>query len=103
MLITLFFLSLIITTTGTYSLRTLYFAVLQEGNIPLAITGTAVGIISVVGYTPDIFIGPIMGYLLDSSPGILGYQQVYIMLTLFSLLGLFATIQFSKSTINKKI
>tara|TARA_B100000767_G_C19745991_1_gene528532 strand:- start:755 stop:2023 length:1269 start_codon:yes stop_codon:yes gene_type:complete len=99
----LFFLSLIITTTGTYSLRTLYFAVLQEGNIPLAITGTAVGIISVVGYTPDIFIGPIMGYLLDSSPGILGYQQVYIMLTLFSLLGLFATIQFSKSTINKKI
>ena len=92
----LFFLSLIITATGTYAIRTLYFAVLQEGKIPLAITGTAVGLISVVGYTPDIFVGPIMGYLLDSSPGIIGHQQVFMMLALFSALGLIASIRFSR-------
>ena len=92
----LFFLSLIITATGTYAIRTLYFAVLQEGKIPLAITGTAVGLISVVGYTPDIFVGPIMGYLLDNSPGIVGHQQVFMMLALFSALGLIASIRFSR-------
>jgi len=98
----LFFLSLTITATGVYSIRTLYFAVLQEGKIPLAITGTAVGLISVIGYTPDIFIGPIMGYLLDSSPGIEGHQQVFMMLSVFSALGLFASIRFSKLGMQEK-
>jgi hypothetical protein len=97
----IFFLSLIITATGTYALRSLYFAVLQEGHIPLAVTGTAVGIISVVGYTPDIFVGPIMGYLLDSSPGIVGHQQVFMMLALFSALGLIASLRFSKVQVDK--
>jgi hypothetical protein len=34
----------------------------------LALTGTAVGLVSLTGYTPDIFAGPAMGYLLDNSP-----------------------------------
>lgn len=97
----LFFLSLVITATGTYAIRTLYFAVLQEGKIPLAITGTAVGLISVVGYTPDIFVGPIMGYLLDRSPGIVGHQEVFMLLALFAALGLIASIQFSRLSVLK--
>ena len=94
----LFFMSLIVASTGTYAVRTLYFAALQEGKIPLAITGTAVGVISVVGYTPDIFVGPIMGYLLDSSPGELGHQHVFVMLAIFAAVGLIASIGFSKVT-----
>ena len=62
----MFFFSLVILAVGTYSIRALYFAVLKEANISFALTGTAVGIISVVGYSPDIFAGPIMGYLLDN-------------------------------------
>jgi len=91
-----FILSLITTTTGVYALRTLYFAVFQEGYIPLGLTGTAVGVISVIGYTPDIFIGPIMGHLLDESPGLYGHQQVFMVLSVFSVLGLFAAIKFSR-------
>lgn len=91
-----FFLSLIIVAIGTYTARALYFAVLQEGHIPIALTGTAVGIISVVGYTPDIFASPIMGYLLDRYPGIVGHQYVFAMLVIFSILGLIASIRFSK-------
>ena len=97
----LFFLSLVITATGTYAIRTLYFAVLQEGKIPLAVTGTAVGLISVVGYTPDIFVGPIMGYLLDRSPGIVGHKEVFMLLALFAALGLIASIQFSRLSVLK--
>ncbi|MDG2371612.1 MAG: MFS transporter [Flavobacteriaceae bacterium] len=91
-----FFLSLIIIAIGTYAARALYFAIFQEGYIPLAYMGTAVGIISVVGYTPDVFASPIMGYLLDSYPGIVGHQYVFTMLVLFSILGLFASIKFAK-------
>ena len=91
----IFFLSLVI---GTYSIRALYFAVLKEAKIPFALTGTAVGLISLVGYSPDIFAGPIIGYLLDENKGIIGHQYVYFMLALFSLLGLIASIRFTVKT-----
>ena len=90
----IFLLSLLITATGVYAFRTLYFAAMQEGHIPLAVTGTAVGLISLIGYTPDIFMGPAMGYLLDSYTGETGHQYVFMMLSVFSLVGLIASIVF---------
>ena len=94
----IFFLSIVILAVGTYSIRALYFAVLKEANVAFALTGTAVGIISVVGYSPDIFAGPIMGYLLDENPGIIGHQYVYFMLVIFSIIGLIASIRFARLT-----
>ncbi len=90
-----FYLSLIIVATGTYAIRALYFSIMQEGRIPLIMTGTAVGLISVVGYTPDIFAPPIFGYFLDKYPGLLGHQYVFTILVLFSILGLLASIKFA--------
>ncbi|MBT5856808.1 MAG: MFS transporter [Flavobacteriaceae bacterium] len=90
-----FYLSLIIVATGTYAIRALYFSIMQEGRIPLVLTGTAVGLISVVGYTPDIFAPPIFGYFLDKYPGLLGHQYVFTILVLFSILGLLASIKFA--------
>lgn len=83
----LFFMSTLVIATGVYAVRCLYFAVMESGRIPLVLTGTAVGLISLVGYTPDIFAGPAMGYLLDSSPGIIGHQHVFWMLAAFSFVG----------------
>ena len=97
----LFFISLIILALGTYAIRALYFAILKEGNISLALTGTAVGIISLSGYTPDIFAGPLMGYFLDKFPGVEGHQYVYAFLGLFSIIGLIASSRFARIT--KKI
>jgi len=53
----------------------------------LVLTGTAVGLISLIGYTPDIFAGPAMGFLLENSPGEVGHQHVFWMLALFSFIG----------------
>ncbi|NNK20391.1 MAG: MFS transporter, partial [Flavobacteriaceae bacterium] len=50
----LFFISILVVATGVYAARSLYFAVMERGRIPLVLTGTAVGLISLVGYTPDI-------------------------------------------------
>ncbi|MEM9545845.1 MAG: MFS transporter [Bacteroidota bacterium] len=88
----LFFLSILVVSVGVYAARSIYFAVMVKGRIPLVLTGTAVGLISIVGYTPDIFAGPGMGYLLDSSPGIEGHQHVFWMLAIFSLIGAIASL-----------
>jgi len=99
-----FFFSLVIVASGTYAVRALYFSIMQEGRISLVITGTAVGLISVVGYTPDIWVSPIIGYFLDRYPGLLGHQYVFMILVLFSILGLLASIKFAdlkKMTENK--
>ena len=94
----LFFTSLIILALGTYAIRALYFAILKEGDISLALTGTAVGVISLSGYTPDIFAGPLMGYFLDKFPGVEGHQYVYAFLGLFSIIGLIASSRFARIT-----
>lgn len=96
----LFFISIIIVAMGVYAARVLYFAVMEEGRIPLVLTGTAVGIISFVGYTPEVFAGPVIGYFLDASPGIAGHQNVFWMLVIFSVIGFLASFLFYR--ISKK-
>ncbi|ARN76934.1 MFS transporter [Nonlabens spongiae] len=82
-----FLIAIISTAVGVYAIRTLYFAAVQEGNIPLAVTGTAVGVISLLGYTPDVFMGPLIGYFLDGYPGLVGFQLVFASLAGFSIIG----------------
>jgi Na+/melibiose symporter-like transporter len=83
----LFLVSILIVACGVYAARCLYFAVMEKGRIPLELTGTAVGLISLIGFTPDIFAGPVMGFLLDDTKGIVGHQHVFWMLGMFSLIG----------------
>lgn len=83
----LFFISILVVAAGVYAARALYFAVMERGQIPLVLTGTAVGLISLIGYTPDIFAGPAMGVLLENSPGAVGHQHVFWMLALFAFIG----------------
>jgi hypothetical protein len=99
--IILFWIAILMTATGVYSLRALYFAAVQEGRIPIAVTGTAVGLISLIGYTPDVFMGPAIGYLLDGWPGAQGFEYVFVMLGVFSIIGGIASIVFVK--VNKKV
>lgn len=50
-----------------FGLRALYYALFEEGGVPASLTGTAVGIVSVVGYTPDIFVN-YFGGVIDPRP-----------------------------------
>ncbi len=91
-----FICSILTLAIGVYGLRTLYFSVMELGDIPLLATGTAVGLISIVGYTPDVFSGPLIGYLLEYYKGIEGYKYVFFMLFVFSLVGCFASWKYYK-------
>jgi len=82
----------LITCTAIFGLRGLYFALFEEARVPAAVTGTAVGIVSVVGFTPDIFVAYVGGILLDRSPGIAGHQDYFLFLSAFALIGLAASI-----------
>jgi MFS family permease len=89
-----FGLSIFATALGVYAIRSLYFAIMEEGHIPIALTGTAVGIASLVGYTPDIFMGPLIGVLLDNNPGELGHQYVFGFMVIMGMIGAMSTFYF---------
>ncbi|MBO6515348.1 MAG: MFS transporter [Bacteroidia bacterium] len=95
-MVTLSILTIAFTSAGIYGLRGLYFALFQEASLPLIVTGSAVGVVSLIGYTPDVFMGPLMGYLLDSSPGVQGHQHVFAVLAFFCIPGYLATQRFSQ-------
>uniref|UniRef100_UPI00356A0AD4 MFS transporter n=1 Tax=Novipirellula sp. TaxID=2795430 RepID=UPI00356A0AD4 len=89
-----FFGVIIVTSAAVFALRGLYFAIMQEGHVPIRYTGTAVGVVSAIGYTPDVFMGPMMGKLLDDSPGALGHQHLFAVIAAFALVGLVASLAF---------
>lgn len=83
---------------GVFALRGLYFAILKPARVPLGITGSAVGLVSLVGYTPDVFMAPLMGALLDAAPGATGHYRVFTVVAGFAALGLAAALAFSRYT-----
>ena len=95
----IYFCLFIIIALGTYSLRGLYFGVIEEIKAPIQVTGTLVGIISVIGFTPDIFMSLLIGYMLGNDPTVLEYQKLFILFTLFPLLGVVFAYLFKKTDI----
>ena len=89
--------NILITCAGVFGLRGIYFALFEEGSIPPRLTGTATGMVSVLGYTPDIFVSPIAGWLLDRSPGLPGHQHFFTFMAAFAALGLLASAIFTRT------
>lgn len=79
-------------SVAIFALRGIYFATFEEGGVPLALTGTVTGVVSVIGYTPDIFMPLAGGAFLDSYPGVLGYRYFFIFIAFLCLLGLMAAL-----------
>ncbi|MGB5248052.1 MAG: MFS transporter [Gammaproteobacteria bacterium] len=92
-----FLLTIVTASLGIFALRGLYYAIMKEGRVPLTFTGSAVGLVSLIGYTPDVFMGPLMGFLLDTSPGATGHQHVFMVVSGFAVMGIIASRMFSRS------
>ena len=82
----------LLTCIAIFGFRGLYFALFEEAKVPAAVTGTAVGLVSVVGFTPDIFVTFVAGVLIDRSPGLAGHQHFFLFLSVFAVIGLMASI-----------
>ena len=80
--------NLLVSYFAVFALRGIYFALLEETRTPKYLTGTTVGLVSVIGYTPDVFFAPIAGRILDASPGAAGHQHYFIFLACIALTGM---------------
>ncbi|GAC10470.1 MFS transporter [Paraglaciecola chathamensis] len=76
--ITLVLAMLLFTFFAVFALRGIYFALVDESQIRMGATGTAVGIISVLGFTPDIFFASISGRMLDAGQDGFGYYFLFV-------------------------
>ena len=72
---------------ATYAIRGIFWATLDSCDIPTRIKGLAIGVISLVGYSPDIYLPLINGQLLQRYPGKLGYSIYFGGIVIFGVLG----------------
>ncbi len=87
--LTIIYANIYVSVFAVFAIRGIYFALLQETKTPTELTGTTIGIVSFIGYTPEIFFAPIAGRILDASPGIEGHQNYFLFLAALSAVGLF--------------
>ena len=80
--------NLFVSFFAVFALRGVYFALLQENHVPPFLTGAVAGTVSFIGYTPEIFFGPITGRILDANPGAVGFQHYFLFLAAVAVLGI---------------
>ena len=89
---------MVLFSIGIFAMRGIYFAPIDECKVPKALVGTAIGVISVIGFFPDVYMNAIVGNLMDAYPGVTGYKYVFFVMLAFSVLGLAAAV-----VLNRKI
>lgn len=85
-----------------YALRGVYYATMGEAGVPVAMTATATGIISVIGYLPDTFMNLLIGDKLDKYPGPAGYKYIFIYMVVFAALAICVALVIMKMSKKKK-
>lgn len=84
-----------VSAVAFFGLRGIYFAMFEESGVPRALTGMAVGVVSFIGYTPDLFFPKVYGWLVtsakDAGNEMLGYQRLFLLLAIVSAIGLVAS------------
>ena len=94
----------IIIYVAMYSNYGVIFSLMEEGGIPIALSGTAVGVISTIGYLPEVFVPYLAGKTLDQYAGVTGYRYYFTGVIIVLLIGFIATLFWSKMvTKNKKV
>ncbi|MDW9249443.1 MFS transporter [Burkholderia cepacia] len=71
----------------TYAIRGLYWSLLDDCKVPAHCAGLAIGLISVLGYSPDVFVPLINGYVTQTWPGAHGYQLYFGYIAAIALCG----------------
>ena len=91
-----FFLLLFVIVLGisTYAIRGLYWSILDDCRIPPRAVGLGIGVISMVGYTPDIFLPQINAAIVAVYPGVTGAQLYFDFIAICGLIGAAAAFTF---------
>ena len=63
------------------------WAMMDEGAIPERLSGSAAGLISTIGYLPEIFCSLLAGIMIDQNPGWDGYRNYFGFVTVMLVIG----------------
>jgi MFS family permease len=79
-----------------YSIKALFFATIGDVNIPKHLTGAASGVISLVGYAPEIFIYVLIGQIIDRSSSTVdplqGYRASFVGMLIAAVVGIVCSV-----------
>jgi hypothetical protein len=80
---------IVVLTVGllTFAVRGLYWGTLESCNVSNETKGLAIGVISLIGYSPEIYVPLVNGYLVEQYPGRFGYGLFYGSVALVGLVG----------------
>lgn len=70
-----------------YSNFGIYFSLLTEGGIPLEVSGVAIGIVSTLGYLPEVICPLAAGHTLDAYEGVQGYYLYFGGMVVLAIVG----------------
>ncbi|MEY8715743.1 MFS transporter [Francisella philomiragia] len=85
----------------TYAARGTYWSTIEMCDFPKEILGLAIGVAAMLSFSPDILLPILNGYLLETYPGVLGYQLYFVYMAIVSLIGVYSCIAFYR--LDKKI
>ncbi len=85
-----------IAAMAVFALRAVYFALLEEADVPVSQTGMTVGFVSIIGFAPDLFSHALAGLFVDGFGISLGYSYYFGCLSVVAAVGLFATWQLTR-------
>ena len=87
----------------TYAVRGIYWSTLASCAISDRVKGLAIGIISLIGYSPDVYLPLVRGVLLEHYPGKTGIAIYFSAIAAMGLLGAFAAWRLNIIVARKKI
>jgi MFS family permease len=88
-LLYVFFTFSVLFSFCAFCIKALYFSTIGDVKMPKHLAGASSGVISLVGYAPDMFIYLVIGSIMTSMGNAFGYRLNFILMTIFSVIGFF--------------
>ncbi|MBO0477652.1 MFS transporter [Vagococcus sp. DIV0080] len=70
-----------------FTQRAIFFAPIDEINIPKEVSGAAISLACLIGYAPSIFSFALYGAVIDAFGGMAGYRVVFLIMSGFAVVG----------------
>lgn len=80
-----------------YSNFGIYFSLLSEGGIPIEVSGVAIGIVSTLGYLPEVICPLAAGHTLDTYKGVQGYHIYFMGMIVLAVVGAVFCVAWAKT------
>ena len=86
---------------GMYCNYGIVFSLMDVGGIPMEVSGTAIGLISTIGYLPEVFCPFLAGVVLDTYSEA-GYKYYFLAMGVIMLIGIVGIMIWNRSVKNQK-